>query len=263
MTPTASTRRPGDLQVRADAKGKEFEGHEVHPPGRSRGLHRLRRLRPQLPGQKGQDQDHRTTRPSTWTVQTPLRDSEKRKLRVLPGLPDADADKVKTDTVKGSQLRPAAVRVLRRLRRLRRDARTSSSSPSSSATGRSSPTPPAAPPSTAATCPPPPTPSERDGRGPAWSNSLFEDNAEFGFGMRLTVDKFTQSWPWNCWTNGSTANAAPASSSGRHGRHQDRRPDDPGGDRGPAQAGRRAEEGPRRLPKEAPPSSSSAWPTTW
>ncbi|MEX0736397.1 MAG: pyruvate:ferredoxin (flavodoxin) oxidoreductase [Bacteroidota bacterium] len=31
-----------------------------------------------------------------------------------------------------------------------------------------------------------------DGRGPAWSNSLFEDNAEFGFGMRLTVDKLTE-----------------------------------------------------------------------
>ncbi|MBI5740408.1 MAG: pyruvate:ferredoxin (flavodoxin) oxidoreductase [Nitrospirae bacterium] len=29
-----------------------------------------------------------------------------------------------------------------------------------------------------------------DGRGPAWANSLFEDNAEFGFGMRQTVDKF-------------------------------------------------------------------------
>jgi len=28
-----------------------------------------------------------------------------------------------------------------------------------------------------------------DGRGPAWSNSLFEDAAEFGFGMRLTSDK--------------------------------------------------------------------------
>ena len=27
-----------------------------------------------------------------------------------------------------------------------------------------------------------------DGRGPAWSNSLFEDNAEFGLGMRLGVD---------------------------------------------------------------------------
>jgi len=27
------------------------------------------------------------------------------------------------------------------------------------------------------------------GRGPAWSNSLFEDNAEFGLGMRITADK--------------------------------------------------------------------------
>jgi pyruvate-ferredoxin/flavodoxin oxidoreductase len=27
------------------------------------------------------------------------------------------------------------------------------------------------------------------GRGPAWSNSLFEDNAEFGLGFRLTIDK--------------------------------------------------------------------------
>jgi pyruvate-ferredoxin/flavodoxin oxidoreductase len=27
------------------------------------------------------------------------------------------------------------------------------------------------------------------GRGPAWSNSLFEDNAEFGLGMRLSLDK--------------------------------------------------------------------------
>ena len=29
----------------------------------------------------------------------------------------------------------------------------------------------------------------KDGRGPSWSNSLFEDNAEFGLGMRLTLDK--------------------------------------------------------------------------
>jgi pyruvate-ferredoxin/flavodoxin oxidoreductase len=28
----------------------------------------------------------------------------------------------------------------------------------------------------------------QDGRGPAWANSLFEDNAEYGFGMRLAVD---------------------------------------------------------------------------
>ncbi len=30
---------------------------------------------------------------------------------------------------------------------------------------------------------------DSEGRGPAWSNSLFEDNAEFGLGFRLTLDK--------------------------------------------------------------------------
>jgi len=32
----------------------------------------------------------------------------------------------------------------------------------------------------------------QDGRGPCWANSLFEDNAEFGFGMRVAVDKFKE-----------------------------------------------------------------------
>lgn len=32
----------------------------------------------------------------------------------------------------------------------------------------------------------------KDGRGPAWSNSLFEDNAEFGLGFRLAVDQQTE-----------------------------------------------------------------------
>jgi pyruvate-ferredoxin/flavodoxin oxidoreductase len=31
--------------------------------------------------------------------------------------------------------------------------------------------------------------TNRDGRGPAWSNSLFEDNAEFGLGLRIAADK--------------------------------------------------------------------------
>ncbi|MFC1997007.1 pyruvate:ferredoxin (flavodoxin) oxidoreductase [Chloroflexota bacterium] len=30
---------------------------------------------------------------------------------------------------------------------------------------------------------------DANGRGPTWNNSLFEDNAEFGMGMRLTIDK--------------------------------------------------------------------------
>src|SRR5690242_4005020 len=32
----------------------------------------------------------------------------------------------------------------------------------------------------------------KQGRGPVWSNSLFEDNAEFGLGFRLTIDKQTE-----------------------------------------------------------------------
>ncbi|HEY8645527.1 MAG TPA: pyruvate:ferredoxin (flavodoxin) oxidoreductase [Gaiellaceae bacterium] len=33
--------------------------------------------------------------------------------------------------------------------------------------------------------------TDANGRGPAWSNSLFEDNAEFGLGFRLTADRHT------------------------------------------------------------------------
>ncbi len=32
----------------------------------------------------------------------------------------------------------------------------------------------------------------KDGRGPAWANSLFEDNAEFGLGYRLSLDKHSE-----------------------------------------------------------------------
>ncbi len=31
--------------------------------------------------------------------------------------------------------------------------------------------------------------TNKEGRGPAWNNSLFEDNAEFGLGMRLAIDQ--------------------------------------------------------------------------
>ena len=69
---------------------------------------------------------------------------------------------------------------------------TSSCSASSTATACSSPTPPAAPPSTAATCPTTPwAKNDDEAAGPAWANSLFEDNAEFGLGMRLSADHQT------------------------------------------------------------------------
>ncbi len=34
--------------------------------------------------------------------------------------------------------------------------------------------------------------TKAEGRGPAWSNSLFEDNAEFGLGFRLALDQLSQ-----------------------------------------------------------------------
>ena len=37
-----------------------------------------------------------------------------------------------------------------------------------------------------------------DGRGPAWGNSLFEDNAEYGLGMRLAVDSNRQLLRMKC-----------------------------------------------------------------
>ncbi len=37
----------------------------------------------------------------------------------------------------------------------------------------------------------------KDGHGPAWANSLFEDNAEYGFGMRLAVDANRKQLLWN------------------------------------------------------------------
>ena len=37
--------------------------------------------------------------------------------------------------------------------------------------------------------------TDGDGRGPAWSNSLFEDNAEFGLGLRLASDGTCRAGP--------------------------------------------------------------------
>lgn len=63
----------------------------------------------------------------------------------------------------------------------------------------------------------PTTPWSRDaeGRGPAWSNSLFEDNAEFGLGMRLaTIRPPTRGSRWSGWP-GRSARGSPGRSSTR------------------------------------------------
>ncbi len=47
------------------------------------------------------------------------------------------------------------------------------------------------------TFPTTPYTKNKEGRGPAWANSLFEDNAEYGYGMRLSVDASRKQLKWN------------------------------------------------------------------
>ncbi|MCP5106045.1 MAG: pyruvate:ferredoxin (flavodoxin) oxidoreductase [bacterium] len=47
------------------------------------------------------------------------------------------------------------------------------------------------------TFPTTPFTKSKAGRGPTWANSLFEDNAEYGFGMRLAVDANRKQLKWN------------------------------------------------------------------
>ena len=63
------------------------------------------------------------------------------------------------------------------------------------------------------------------GEGPAWANSLFEDNAEFGLGMRLALDKQHE------LAGALVAQARPADRRGARRELVERRPGDRGGDR--------------------------------
>jgi pyruvate-ferredoxin/flavodoxin oxidoreductase len=120
------------------------------------------------------------------TPQPPLRDAERENFAFFMGLPDPDRTKVRTD-VKGTEfLRPlfefsgacagcGETPYVRLLTQLYGDRLLIAN-----ATGCSS--------IYGANLPTSPWTTDANGRGPAWSNSLFEDNAEFGFGMRLALD---------------------------------------------------------------------------
>ncbi|MCL1893479.1 MAG: pyruvate:ferredoxin (flavodoxin) oxidoreductase [Holophagaceae bacterium] len=121
---------------------------------------------------------------------TPLRENEVANFEFFLGLPEVDRTTVKQD-VKGSQfLRPlfefsgacsgcGETPYIKLLTQLFGDrALIANATGCSSIYGGNLPTTPYA--------------KGDDGRGPSWSNSLFEDNAEFGFGMRLAIDKNCQ-----------------------------------------------------------------------
>jgi pyruvate-ferredoxin/flavodoxin oxidoreductase len=123
--------------------------------------------------------------------QPPLRAQEVENFEFFLSIPDVDPTQVKLDTLRGCQLvRPlfefsgacagcGETPYLKLLSQLFGD-RTliANATGCSSIYGGNLPTTPWA--------------QRADGRGPSWSNSLFEDNAEFGYGMRLAVDKFNQ-----------------------------------------------------------------------
>jgi len=120
--------------------------------------------------------------------QPPIRATERENYRFFLDLPDFDRSKVKVATVKGSQfLRPlfeysgacaacGETPYIKLVSQLFGDrAIIANATGCSSIYGGNLPTTPWA--------------KNKDGRGPTWSNSLFEDSAEFGLGFRLTIDK--------------------------------------------------------------------------
>jgi pyruvate-ferredoxin/flavodoxin oxidoreductase len=124
-------------------------------------------------------------------AQPPIREQERTNYDFFLNLPELDRRTVKVDTVKGSQfLQPlfeysgacsgcGETPYVKLVSQLFGDRTVIAN-----ATGCSS--------IYGGNLPTTPWTTNLDGRGPAWSNSLFEDNAEFGLGMRLTIDKLTE-----------------------------------------------------------------------
>ena len=123
--------------------------------------------------------------------QPPLREAEGANYDFFLGLPEMDRREVKVDTVKGSQfLQPlfeysgacsgcGETPYVKLATQLFGDRMiVANATGCSSIYGGNLPTTPWS--------------KNNDGRGPAWSNSLFEDNAEFGLGMRLAIDKHNE-----------------------------------------------------------------------
>ncbi len=118
----------------------------------------------------------------------PHLDRERDNFDYFLSIPELDRTKLKTDTVKGSQLLEPLFEFsgacsgcgetpyLKLMSQLFGDrAIIANATGCSSIYGGNLPTTPWS--------------TDREGRGPTWSNSLFEDNAEFGLGLRLAVDQ--------------------------------------------------------------------------
>ena len=168
-----------------DAKGKDFEGKKWTvqvAPEDCTGCG----LCVQACPAKNKEQPERKA--INMTPQIPLRQAEAENYAFFLSLPEADRTTLKLTTVKGSQLclplfeysgacaGCGETPYLKLLSQLFGDrAIIGNATGCSSIYGGNLPTTPYA--------------VDANGRGPAWCNSLFEDNAEFAFGFRLTADK--------------------------------------------------------------------------
>jgi len=121
------------------------------------------------------------------TAQQPIRERERANFDFFLDLPEPQPDMIDTGTVKGSQFKRPLIEFsgacagcgetpyIKALTQLYGDRLlVANATGCSSIFGGNLPTTPYT--------------TNAEGRGPAWANSLFEDNAEFGLGLRLAVD---------------------------------------------------------------------------
>lgn len=173
----------------ADAKGKDFAGMKFTVQVAPEDCTGCGACVVQCPAlQKDADKQPTGRKAINMVAQEPFRMQERENYDFFLDLPETDTAKFKLNSVKGSQLvkplfeysgacagcgETANIKLLTQLFGDR--AYIANATGCSSIYGGNLPTTPYC--------------KRKDGRGPAWSNSLFEDNAEFGLGMRLTVDK--------------------------------------------------------------------------
>jgi pyruvate-ferredoxin/flavodoxin oxidoreductase len=174
----------------AEARGKEFSGMKATiqvSPEDCTGCGLCVRTCPAYKKVDGQKTDRKAI---NMAPQQPLREQEVASFAFFQAIPDVAMKLVNPATVKGSQLvRPlfeysgacagcGETPYVKLVTQLFGDrAIIANATGCSSIYGGNLPTTPYT--------------KRADGRGPAWSNSLFEDAAEFGLGMRLTADKMT------------------------------------------------------------------------
>nr|MBC8455761.1 pyruvate:ferredoxin (flavodoxin) oxidoreductase [bacterium] len=168
------------------AKGKEWDENEVYSlqvaPEDCTGCEICVEICPVA------DKQNPERRAINMKPQRPIRDAEAKNWDFFLNLPEVARDRVKHNTVKGSQiLEPlfefsgacagcGETPYIKLATQLFGDRMIIAN-----ATGCSS--------IYGGNLPTAPWQKNADGRGPTWSNSLFEDNAEFGLGFRLTIDK--------------------------------------------------------------------------